>query len=431
MDTTRLSRIRKVDCMHIGINAQLLSFSQHYRNGGISRYIRSLLTALAKQPGQHEYTIFVNGQEVVEHLEEITGKSSANWTGKGEKRESHRGRTQITYVPVSWPESKPISRVAWEQLKLPALLREKRIDVFHSPANVLPEMLPRSCAGVVTLHDLAFLRYPQILTRSKRVYHRTFTMRSLQRATLIIANSNSTKLDAVELAGIPTNRIQTVYPCIDERFSSVILDEDIQTFRQAHGLTKGYLLYLGTLEPRKNITTLIEAYAQLRATYEREEKLVLAGGKGWLYDSIFERVQQLGLESEVIFPGFVSDTEQLLWYHAASVFVYPSLYEGFGLPVAEALACGVPVVTSNVSSLPEVGAALALTVDPRDKEAMAGALYKALTAEAVRERCRTQASSVARQFAARTMVEQTIAVYEQAAALHTSQHRNQSVSFIR
>jgi glycosyltransferase involved in cell wall biosynthesis len=404
--------------MHIGINAQLLSFSQNYRNGGISRYIRYLLTALANQPGQHEYTIFVNGQEVIERLSEAVGKDAP-------------GQTQITYVPVSWPESKPISRVAWEQLKLPALLREKRIDVFHSPVNVLPERLPRSCTGVVTLHDMAFLRYPHVLTRPKRVYHRTFTMRSLQRATMIIADSNSTKQDAIELAGIPANHIQTVYPCIDERFSNVILDEDIQSFRQAHGLAMGYLLYLGTLEPRKNITTLIEAYAQLRTNYGRKEKLVLAGGKGWLFDSIFQRVQELGLESEVLFPGFVSDAEQLLWYHSASVFVYPSLYEGFGMPVTEALTCGIPVVTSNVSSLPEAGTTLALTVDPHDSAAMAGAVFKALTDKALYMRCRTQAAAVRQQFSARTMAEQTIAVYEQSAALHASQHLNKSVSFIR
>ncbi len=407
--------------MHIGINAQLLSFSQNYRNGGISRYIRYLLTELANQHGQHEYTIFVNGPEVVERLKEVVGKDEPG----------RSGQTQITYVPVSWPESKPISRVAWEQLKLPALLREKRIDVFHSPANVLPERLPHSCAGVVTLHDLAFLRYPHVLTRSKRVYHRTFSMRSLQRATMIIANSNSTKQDAIELAGISANHIRTVYPCIDERFSNVVYDEDIQSFRQAHGLTMGYLLYLGTLEPRKNITTLIDAYAQLRSSYGREEKLVLAGGKGWLYDSIFQKVQELGLESEVIFPGFVSDAEQLLWYHSASVFVYPSLYEGFGMPVTEALACGVPVVTSNVSSLPEAGATLALTVDPHDTKAMAGTINQALTDEVVRLRCRTQANSMAQQFSARTMAEQTIAVYEQSAALHESQHLKKSVSFIK
>jgi glycosyltransferase involved in cell wall biosynthesis len=404
--------------MHIGINAQLLSFSQNYRNGGISRYIRSLLIELANHPGQHEYTIFVNGQEVVERLGEVVGKGAP-------------GQTQITYIPVSWPESKPISRVSWEQFKLPALLRTKRIDVLHSPANVLPERLPHSCAGVVTLHDLAFLRYSQVLTRSKRVYHRTFTMRSLQRAAMIIANSNSTKQDAIELAGIPANNIRTVYPCIDERFSNVVHDEDIQSFRQAHGLAMGYLLYLGTLEPRKNITTLIEAYAQLRAIYGREEKLVLAGGKGWLYDSIFCKVQELGLESEVIFPGFVSDTEQLLWYHSASVFVYPSLYEGFGMPVTEALACGVPVVTTNVSSLPEAGATLALMVDPHDTKAMAGAIYQALTDEALHQRCRTQATTVAQQFSVRTMAEQTIAVYEQSVVLHTSQHLKNSVSFLK
>ncbi|HKF36242.1 MAG TPA: glycosyltransferase family 1 protein, partial [Ktedonobacteraceae bacterium] len=289
------------------------------------------------------------------------------------------------------------------------------------PANVLPEMLPRSCAGVVTLHDLAFLRFPHVLTRSKRIYHRTFTLRSLRHATMIIANSNSTKQDAIELAGIPAGHIRTVYLCIDERFSNVVHDEDIESFRQAHGLTDGYLLYLGTLEPRKNITRLIEAYARLRTVYGRTEKLVLAGGKGWLYDSIFAQVQKLGLEAEVIFTGFVPDAEQVLWYHAASVFLYPSLYEGFGIPVAEALACGVPVVTSNISSLPEAGATLALTVDPNDTEAMAEAIYKALTDEAVRERCRSHASSVAQRFSAQTMVEQTIAVYEQAKAVQTSQ----------
>lgn len=407
--------------MHIGINAQLLSFSQNYRNGGISRYIRYLLTALAKQSGPHEYTIFVNGQDVIDRLSDFAGKDV---TGRS-------GQTQITYVPESWPESRPISRIAWEQFKLPRILREKRIEVFHSPANVLPERLPHSCAGVVTLHDLAFLRYPHVLTRSKRVYHRTFTIRSLQRATMIIADSNSTKQDAVELAGIPANHIQTVYPCIDERFSNVILDKEIQSFRKAHGLTMGYLLYLGTLEPRKNIITLIEAYAQLRKIYGREEKLVLAGGKGWLFDSIFQRVQELGLEANVLFPGFVSDAEQLLWYHSASVFVYPSLYEGFGMPVTEALACGIPVVTSNVSSLPEAGATLALTVDPYDPDMMAKAMCKALTSETLRLRCRTQAALLRQQFSAQRMAEQIITVYEQSAAIHTAQHVHKSVSFTR
>jgi len=264
------------------------------------------------------------------------------------------------------------------------------------------------------------------------MYHRTFTIRSLRHATTIIADSDSTKRDAIELVNIPAERIQTVHPCIDTRFSSVINEEEIHAFRQKRGLADGFILYLGTLEPRKNITTIIEAYAQLRKVHTIQEKLVLAGGKGWLYDSIFEKVQTLELESEVIFPGFVADAEQALWYHAASAFIYPSLYEGFGLPVTEALACGTPVVTSNVSSLPEAGANIALTVDPYNVAEMANALYKALADRNYREQCRTLAPSVAQQFSAQAMVTQTIGVYEQtyehAAAVHRSQGRSKNVS---
>ena len=398
--------------MHVGINAQLLSFSQNYRSGGVSRYIRYLLNELAKQPGKHEYTVFVNGHEVVERL-------SAQ-------------HPQLTYVPATWSESQPAVRIVWEQLTLPALIRQRHIDVLHSPVNVLPQLLPQHCAGVVTLHDLAFLRFPDVLSRSKRLYHRMFTVRSIRRATMVITVSNSTSQDAVELAGVPGEQVQTVYPCIDARFSDVSRDEELQNFREKHSLTSGYILYLGTLEPRKNITTLIEAYAQLRKTHAIGEKLVLAGGKGWLYDSIFERVQQLGLTSEVLFAGYVEDSEQALWYRAASVFAYPSLYEGFGIPVAEALACGTPVVTSNVSSLPEAGADVAICIDPHDVEVMAASIHTALTDQTYRQKCSTMAPEVARRFSAQRMVEQTVKVYEQAATLHTTaQRRSQRVSFVR
>lgn len=390
--------------MHIGINAQLLSFSQNYRNGGVSRYIRYLLKELARRPGNHEYTVFVNGEEVIERL-----------------AAQHR---QITYIAEPWPESRPIARVVWEQFALPSLIRQKHIDVLHSPVNVLPERLPHNCATVVTLHDLAFLRFPEVLTRAKRLYHRTFTLRSLQRATMIITVSNSTKQDAHELIGIPTERMCTVYTCIEERFLNVMEKEKLQAFRQQKGLSDGFLLYLGTLEPRKNLTTLIDAYVRLRQVYGVREKLVLAGSKGWLYDAIFEKVRQHSLESEVVFPGYVADDEQVLWYSAASTFVYPSLYEGFGMPVVEALACGIPVVTSNVSGLPEAGATLALTVNPNDSDALAEALYQSLTDFAYRERCRASVPLVKQQFSAQRMAEQTIAIYEQAAALQGRSQRH-------
>lgn len=385
--------------MHIGINAQLLSNSQNYRNGGVSRYIRYLITELAKEPGEHSYTIFVNGQDIIQQL-------PAN--------------SQITYVPAPWPEAKPAVRVAWEQLTLPSLIRQKQIQVLHSPVNVKPEFLPQSCASIVTLHDLAFLRFPHVLTRAKRMYHQTFTVRSLRHTSMLITVSDSTQRDAHELIGIPSGRMQTIYPCIDERFTNKRDEEQTRLFRQQHGLEEGFFLYLGTLEPRKNISAIIEAYALLREKQAIRQKLVLAGGKGWLYDEIFTKVQQMGLEREVLFPGFVSDKDQVLWYQAANVFVYPPLYEGFGLPVAEALACGTPVVTSNVSSLPEAGNDLALCVDPSDTSALADAMYQALTDQALQEKCQTLAPVVAQKHSARTMVEQTIEVYAQAVALQSA-----------
>ena len=387
--------------MHIGINAQLLSFSESYRNGGVSHYIRYLLQGLARQESKHTYTIFVNGQDVIDQL--------------------GAAHPHIHYISAPWSESQPTSRIAWEQFTLPTEIRRREIEVFHSPVNVLPEWLPQGCASVVTLHDLAFLRFPAVLTRAKRFYHRTFTVRSLQRATTLITVSESTKRDAHTLASIPLERIRTVYPSIDEKFSVAMSAEEIATFRAQHGLTAGFLLYLGTLEPRKNIIMLIEAYARLRQTHHIQEKLVVAGGKGWLYDTIFEKVQQLGLIDTVIFPGFIAETEQALWYRAASAFVYPSLYEGFGIPVAEALACGIPVVTSNVSSLPEAGMGIALSVDPINEEALTEAIYQALTDQQFQQRCRTAAPTVIQKFSAQRMAEETIAAYEQAHALHSPQ----------
>ena len=387
--------------MHIGINAQLLSFSQNYRNGGISRYIRYLLTELAHNPGQHDYTIFVNGPDTAAHLG------------------IHHPR--MAFVSANWPEAKPAARVAWEQLTLPSLIRQRGIQVLHSPANVLPEFLPRGCASVVTLHDLAFLRMPEVLTRPKRMYHRTFTTRSLRRASMIIAVSESTSRDLTELLEISPQHITTVYPCIDERFTRPVAEAEVQAFRQRQGLDEGFLLYMGTLEPRKNIPTLLDAYKRLRQMTGTRVKLVLAGGKGWLYNEIFARVQQLGLEAEVVFPGYVSDAEQPLWYRAAAAFVYPSLYEGFGIPVAEALACGTPVITSAVSSLPEAGAGIALTIDPHNIETMAAALHTALSDVAFREKCRSLAPDVIERFSATAMARQTIAVYERATTSHVVQ----------
>ena len=232
---------------------------------------------------------------------------------------------------------------------------------------------------------------------------------------MIIAVSNSTKEDAVKLVGIAPGRVQTVYTCIDERFSNVITNEEKQTFYREHGLDDGYLLYLGTLEPRKNIPTLLEAFRELREVYSRKEKLALVGGKGWLYDEIFAKAQRLGLASEVLFPGYVSNEEQLLWYHGASAFAYPSLYEGFGLPVLEAMACACPVICSNVTSLPEVAGKAALFVEPKDEEAIAEAMRRIVEDDNLRQSLAQKGVQRAALFDWRKTVVETVLVYREIA----------------
>jgi glycosyltransferase involved in cell wall biosynthesis len=177
-------------------------------------------------------------------------------------------------------------------------------------------------------------------------------------------------------------------------------------------LPERYLLYLGTLEPRKNLLTLVEAYARLRGQMADAPPLVLAGAKGWYYEPLFSRVRALGLERVVMFPGYVARDEQPLWYAGAELFVFPSLYEGFGLPVVEALACGTPTITSNVSSLPEVAGDVAQQVDPRNVEALARLLREILADDGARERTARAGPAWASQFSIARMAQAYATVYD-------------------
>jgi glycosyltransferase involved in cell wall biosynthesis len=385
--------------MHVAINAQLVSFADSYRNAGVSRYTYRLVDGLSRRECGQRYTAFVSARD----------------RGAVAAIENER----LHLVASRWPTDRPAQRVLWEQVVLPDLLRRLRVDVFHSPVNVLPVRLP--CASVVTVHDLAFLHYPQYFRPARRVYQRTFTARSARAATLVIAVSESTKGDLVRL-GVAPSRVRVIYPAIEERFRPVADGARLQAFRREHGLPDRFLLYLGTIEPRKNIVGLLEAYARLRADVPDAPPLVLAGAKGWYYDAVFERVRALGLERTVTFAGYVRDEEQPLWYAAAELFVYPSLFEGFGLPVAEAMACGTPVVTSSLSSMPEVAGDAAIQVDPRSAEALAHAMQSVLRDDEARRRLAAEGPRRARQFSIDRMVRECSEVYAEAASLVASRH---------
>lgn len=385
--------------MHVAINAQLVSFSDSYRNAGVSRYTYRLVEGLAQRESDQHYTAFV------------TARDRAAIAAFGNER--------LRLVAARWPTAQPAQRVLWEQVALPELLRRLRVDVFHSPVNVLPMRLP--CASVVTVHDLAFLHYPQFFRRVRRIYQRTFTTRSARAATLVIAASESTKADVVRL-GVDPERVRVIYPAIEPHFRPIEDRARLAAFRQAHNLPERFVLFLGTLEPRKNVVGLLEAYAKVRAGDPETPPLVLAGAKGWYYDEVFERVRALGLEQVVTFAGYVRDEEQPLWYAAAELFVYPSFFEGFGLPVAEAMACGTPVITSNVSSLPEVAGDAALQVDPGSADALAHAMQSALRDGETRHRLAAAGPRRAQRFSIERMVEGCSEVYAEAAGLFAQRH---------
>ena len=352
----------------IGINAQLLTFARTYRNAGTAAFIYQLLRTLPSLSGSHQYTIFTNADCSALPL---------------------RGDRRFRVVRSMLDTEKPAQRILWEQTALPVLLARHGIDVIHGTLNVLP--LARRIPGVVTIHDVSFLLFPDRFLAGRRRYLTAFTRWSARGARRVITSSENTKRDVVRLLGVPEDRVRVVYLGVEDRFREPVAEDRLAQFRREHQLPDRFFLFMGTLEPRKNLVRLLNAYHVARGRGV-DWPLVLAGAKGWMFDEIFDRVKALDLEAHVLFPGYVADDDQALWYRSASAFVYPSLYEGFGLPVAEAMACGCPVLTARNSSLVEVAGEAAILVDAEDESCIADGLCRLagdgeLRADLVRRGC--------------------------------------------
>jgi glycosyltransferase involved in cell wall biosynthesis len=261
----------------------------------------------------------------------------------------------------------------WLHLYLPYLCKKFGVDVYFNTGSIWP-LLPFRLAKrqVVFIHDVIPLLFPECYYKHTRYYYRLSRAIHLNTYDQILVNSETTKRDLVDHLGVNEKRISVTPLGRDDRFIRIDDISKNQRVREKYGLPESYLLFTGTLEPRKNITRLLEAYGKARA---REIlKLVITGKKGWLYEEIFETVKRLNLKDRVVFTGFADDDDLPSIYSMAKVFVYPSLYEGFGLPVLEAMACGVPVITSDVPPLREVAGAAAVLVDPLDVEALASSI---------------------------------------------------------
>jgi glycosyltransferase involved in cell wall biosynthesis len=375
--------------VRVALNAQLLSSSAGYRSAGISRVIHHLLAELPFVPGDERYLVYAPRSEANRRL--LTAP---------------RVRSRLTRLPIERP---PV-RIAWEQSVLPLELLRRGADLLHALGFVSP--FAWRGRTVVTVYDLSFLRFPEVYNRPNRVYLGTLTPPSLRRADRVITISEDSRRDVIELCGVAPERVTPILLAADGRFRPAS-PEAVAAFKARHNLPERFVLYLGTLQPRKNIETLVRAYARLREQGSDDHALVVAGGRGWQYESIFELIRQLGVESFVHLPGFVPDEEQALWYSSATVFAFPSRYEGFGLPLLEAMACGAPVVSSSASSLPEVVGDAGLLVDPSDVEGWCLALRQLLEDEPRRKTLASAGRARAQTFSWHRMATETVQVYRE------------------
>lgn len=373
--------------MHVGLNAQLLSLSETYRSAGINRYIHQLITTLPGIAPDLRLTAYV-----------------------GDTRFTPPPGLEARYSRL--PTGRPSVRILWEQTAQPWRILVDGLDVIHGLAYVLPIVAP--CARVVTVHDLSFVRYPQAFRPFNRIYLQAMGRASVRRAHRVIADSESTRRDLIRLWRIDPGQVVVVPLGIEPEFTPGEPDQ-VEAFRRRRGLPERYLLFVGTLEPRKNVTAVVEAFAAwLRRSRRRDVHLVIAGAKGWYYDAVFARVEALQVQDRVHFAGYVPAAELPDWYRGAEGFVYPSLYEGFGLPPLESMACGTPVITSNTSSLPEVVGDAAILVDPTDVEAIAEAMERLLSDPELRRQLREAGMARARLFSWERTARETVAAYRDA-----------------
>ena len=370
--------------MRIGLDGKVLTL----RAGGIGRYAinltRALLAEAAARRPDLEFVVFTGPQTSRDVMEEF------------------RGACEECFLDAK-------SSVVRSLALVPAALRRVGVDVFHGMDHVGVPFVGRSGRYVATVHDVIALLLPETFTPRHRLVVRTALAMVRRRADLVIVPSRAVERDVVERLGLPADRVVVTPEGCEPRFRPTPCAEVLARYR----LPSRYVLAVGTLEPRKNLTTLLQAFARLRRGdgIDPALRLVLVGARGWLDEPIYETVRSLGLDGMVHFAGFVDDDDLPAVYSGAALFVFASLYEGFGLPLLEAMACGVPVVTSNVSAMPEVAGDAAVLVDPRDADGLAGAIARLLRDDALRDRLRAAGLARARQFPWEATARRTLDAY--------------------
>ncbi len=362
-----------------------------HQSAGIGRYTQELIKALAA----------VAADDFKVHYQLFVAQAGANFA------------LPLPGDNFSWSSSRLSERWLkrlWYRLRLPLPIQSWTgpLDLFHATDFVLPPV-KQGTTTMVTIHDLSFVRQPESVMPGMSNYLNTWVPRSVAQADHVIAVSEATRQDLISLYDTPPQKVSVLYHGVTPEFQPIQTETALKAVRQKYNLGEApFILSLGTIQPRKNYQRLIQALAQIKAPLA----LVIGGGRGWHYDAIFGEVERQGLQERVHFPGFVADEDLPALYSAATLFVYPSLYEGFGLPLLEAMACGTPVVSSNQSSLPEVVEQAGVLVNPYEVDDITQAMSNLLDDETRRQKLSVAGLEQAAKFSWDEMAQKLVKLYQ-------------------
>lgn len=364
------------------------------QSAGIGRFVRCLFEAVTRIDQQNEYVLL--------HAAPEPGRPVQVPSGPNVSRRELRFRERVM-------------NALWHRLNvpLPVDLLTGPIDIFHAPDFVLPPV--RHAKTILTIHDLAFLLHPECADQRLRAYLEQVVPRSVARADYIIADSENTRNDVICLLDADPDRVFVIPGGVEPRFRPAS-SESVADVRQAYGLDGPYILAVGVIEPRKNFPRLIEAYTRFRRKAGFRHQLVIAGGRGWLSDETFREAERSAYSGDIRFTGFVPEERLPALYTGADVFAYPSLYEGFGLPVLEAMACGTPVICANTSSLPEFAGDAAVLIPPDDPGAIANALETVCGEDGLRHQLHERGYARAREYRWERSAEMLLELYRRLCA---------------
>ncbi len=374
--------------MRIGIDATALPPEPF----GAGNYIIQLVRTLASLDTGDEWVVFA--QKHAQDLISVPEDSHLEW--------------KII------PDQDPARRLIWEQAAFPTMIQNSRIELLHSLHYTRPWHLP--CASVVTFHDMTFFLYPQLHTLAKRLFFPRMIRFSARHADALIAVSEQTRRDAIRILHIPPEKITGIPLGIHLDFHPILDQTALDACREKYHLPQSFILFVGQVEPRKNLPVLFEAYHQL-IQHSSPPPLVIAGRMGWGVEAILAPVKRLGLEDKVIFTGYVAGSDLPLVYNLAEFFVYPSRYEGFGFPPLEAMACGIPTITSAVSAMPDHVGQAAILVEPNNPQALSTAMFDLLAQPETRQRLAKAGPQQVARFSWMETARQTRALYQKVLSL--------------